>query len=151
MRAKRQGQWRKRLAAKLIGLVQRKELAKMAGGWRGFFPRGAVDPPIGEVIGLGEKFLNRSIQGEAILSLGKGLEFFEHGARGLVNIMPFTCMPGMVVGAMTNHLRGEAHDMPAINLAYDGQSQTNTQARLEAFMYQVHNFNHPNGGGGGRG
>jgi predicted nucleotide-binding protein (sugar kinase/HSP70/actin superfamily) len=92
---------------------------------------------------LGEKFLDRSFQGEAILSLGKGLEFYRHGASGLVNIMPFTCMPGMIVGGLTNSLRAQAGGMPVLNLAFDGQSQTNTQARLEAFMYQVHNFRNP--------
>jgi predicted nucleotide-binding protein (sugar kinase/HSP70/actin superfamily) len=143
MRANRQGQWRKRIAAVLTGLVQNHELKKVAKSWKGFFPHGTAEPPINSTISLGERFVDRSFQGEAILSLGKGLEFFERGARGLVNIMPFTCMPGMVVGALTNHLRSEASGMPAINLAYDGQSQTNTQARLEAFMYQVNNFNNP--------
>ncbi|MDR1296083.1 MAG: acyl-CoA dehydratase activase-related protein, partial [Deltaproteobacteria bacterium] len=149
MRAGRQGLWRPRLSAWLTGLAQRREVSRMARAWRGFFPGGATDPPVAEVVGLGEKFLNRSFQGEAILSLGKGLEFYERGARGLVNIMPFTCMPGMVVGALTGSLRREAEGMPAINLAYDGQSQTNTQARLEAFMYQVHNFDNPRGLGRG--
>ncbi|MDR1677861.1 MAG: acyl-CoA dehydratase activase-related protein [Deltaproteobacteria bacterium] len=143
MRANRQGQWRKRITAVLTSLVQNHELSKISKGWKGFFPHGTKEPPIDSIVSLGEHFVDRSFQGEAILSLGKGLEFFEHGARGLVNIMPFTCMPGMVVGALTNHLRNEASGMPAINLAYDGQSQTNTQARLEAFMYQVNNFNNP--------
>ncbi|MDR1111702.1 MAG: acyl-CoA dehydratase activase [Deltaproteobacteria bacterium] len=143
MRANRQGLWRKRVAAVMTSLVQNMEIKKLSRGWKGFFPRGAQEPPIDSTVALGERFIDRSFQGEAILSLGKGLEFFERGARGLVNIMPFTCMPGMVVGALTSHLRSEASGMPAISLAYDGQSQTNTQARLEAFMYQVHNFNNP--------
>ncbi|MDR0621784.1 MAG: acyl-CoA dehydratase activase-related protein, partial [Deltaproteobacteria bacterium] len=143
MRAGRQGEWRKRLASILTGLVQNHELNKVAKSWKGFFPHGTKEPPIDSTVSLGERFLHRSFQGEAILSLGKGLEFYERGARGLVNIMPFTCMPGMVVGALTGHLRDEAAGMPAISLAYDGQSQTNTQARLEAFMYQVNNFNNP--------
>jgi predicted CoA-substrate-specific enzyme activase len=141
MRANRQGQWKKRLAAILTGLVQHRELSKLSKSWKGFFPDGGKEPPIDSIIKLGERFVDRSFQGEAILSLGKGLEFYKRGARGLVNIMPFTCMPGMVVGALTGHLREEASGMPAISLAYDGQSQTNTQARLEAFMYQVSNFN----------
>ncbi|MDR2302240.1 MAG: acyl-CoA dehydratase activase-related protein, partial [Deltaproteobacteria bacterium] len=143
MRANRQGQWRKRLVTILTDLVQNHELNKIARSWKGFFPHGTTEPPIDSTVALGERFLHRSFQGEAILSLGKGLEFYHRGAKGLVNIMPFTCMPGMVVGALTGHLREEASGMPAINLAYDGQSQTNTQARLEAFMYQVNNFNHP--------
>jgi predicted nucleotide-binding protein (sugar kinase/HSP70/actin superfamily) len=145
MRARRAGAWRKRLKADMTSLVQNFEISRLSKSWRGFFPEGPTEPPVSEVVELGEKFLNRTFQGEAILSLGKGLEYYERGARGLVNIMPFTCMPGMVVGGLTGRLRQEASGMPAISLAYDGQSQTNTQARLEAFMYQVGNFTNPHG------
>jgi predicted nucleotide-binding protein (sugar kinase/HSP70/actin superfamily) len=143
MRAGRAGAWRKRMAATLTSLVQGLDLRRLAKSWRGFFPESPVDPPVSEVVELGERFVHRAFQGEAILSLGKGLEFYERGARGLVNIMPFTCMPGMVVGGLTGRFRREAEGMPALNLAYDGQSQTNTQARLEAFMYQVGSFKNP--------
>ncbi|MDR1657260.1 MAG: acyl-CoA dehydratase activase [Deltaproteobacteria bacterium] len=143
MRAKRAGQWVRTMTTALTGLVQDLDFNRLAKSWKGFFPDGAKEPPIASVIDLGERFLNRAFQGEAILSLGKGLEFYLHGARGLVNVMPFTCMPGMVVSGLTGDLRQEAKGMPALNLAYDGQSQTNTQARLEAFMYQVNNFKNP--------
>ncbi|MDR2443232.1 MAG: acyl-CoA dehydratase activase [Deltaproteobacteria bacterium] len=143
MRAKRVGKWLKTMAFNLTSLIQGLDLNRLAKAWRGFFPDGATDPPVSEVIDFGERFLNRAFQGEAILSLGKGLEFFQHGAKGLVNVMPFTCMPGMIVSGLTSDLRDQASGMPAINLAFDGQSQTNTQARLEAFMYQVHNFKSP--------
>jgi predicted nucleotide-binding protein (sugar kinase/HSP70/actin superfamily) len=145
MRARREGLWRRQLACSLTFLVQELDLAALARPWSGFFPGPAKEPPIREVIGLGEKFLHRSFQGEAILSLGKGLEYYQHGARGLVNIMPFTCMPGMIVGGLTNRLRSLTGGMPALSLAFDGQSQTNTQARLEAFMYQVRTFQNPAG------
>jgi predicted CoA-substrate-specific enzyme activase len=145
MRAARIGHWRRRLKSTLIGLVQGFDLGRLAKAWKGFYPEGPLEPPISEVIDFGEKFMSRTFQGEAILSLGKALEFYERGARGLVNIMPFTCMPGMVVGGLTGRMREAADGMPAINLAYDGQSQTNTQARLEAFMYQVGQFRNPHG------
>ncbi|MDR2422929.1 MAG: acyl-CoA dehydratase activase [Deltaproteobacteria bacterium] len=143
MRAARQGQWKKRLAAALTSLAQAHDQRALAKPWAGFFPGGAKDPPIREIVSLGENFLPRAFQGEAILSLGKGLEFYRQGARGLVNIMPFTCMPGMIVGGLTNRLRAMARGLPALSLAYDGQSQSNAQARLEAFMGQVHNFRAP--------
>jgi predicted nucleotide-binding protein (sugar kinase/HSP70/actin superfamily) len=143
MRAARVGDWRKRLSAVLTGLIQNRELNRLTAPWKGFHPDGAKEPPVSDVVKLGEKFMGRAFQGEAILSMGKSLEYFEHGAQGLVNIMPFTCMPGMVVGGLTNRLRAEAAGMPAINLAFDGQSQTNTQARLEAFMFQARNFKNP--------
>jgi predicted CoA-substrate-specific enzyme activase len=140
MRAARRGDWKKRFAALLTNLFQDRDFNRLSKSWKGFFPEPVKEPPVSKVVELGEKFLHRTFQGEAILSLGKGLEFYSRGARGLVNVMPFTCMPGMVVGGLTDRLRDEASGMPAISLSFDGQRQTNTQARLEAFMYQVHNF-----------
>jgi hypothetical protein len=140
MRAARGGDYAGRFKHAATAWFQARDLRWLGGPWQGFFPGGAVEPPVKGLIDLGEKFLHRSFQGEAILSLGKGLEFFHHRAGGLVNIMPFTCMPGMVVGGLTQNFRDAAGGMPSLNLSYDGQSQTNTQARLEAFMYQVKNF-----------
>ncbi len=140
MRAGRGGDWPGRLKHMLISWVQSRDLKTLAKPWHGFFHQGAIDPPVKGVVKLGEKFLHRSFQGEAILSLGKGLEFYQHEACGLVNIMPFTCMPGMVVGGLTQNFRDACEGMPSLNLSFDGQSQTNTQARLEAFIYQVKSF-----------
>jgi predicted nucleotide-binding protein (sugar kinase/HSP70/actin superfamily) len=138
MRARRAGDLKKRLAAGAVGWLQKREMKKLAAPWQGFFQ--AAEPPVSELIGRAEKFIHPSFQGEAILSVGKGLEFFHHRAAGLVNIMPFTCMPGMVVGGLTRSLREASGGLPWLNLSFDGQSQTNTQARLEAFMGQVRAF-----------
>ncbi|MDR2200209.1 MAG: acyl-CoA dehydratase activase [Deltaproteobacteria bacterium] len=140
MRAKRAGDLKKRLKTKLTMMAQDHELRLLLKPFRGFFPEGSADPPVSATVRLGERFLPRAFQGEGILSLGKGLEFYEKGASGVVNIMPFTCMPGMVVGSLGQAFRESADGLPLLNLAFDGQSQTNTQARLEAFMYQVENF-----------
>ncbi|MDR2354058.1 MAG: acyl-CoA dehydratase activase [Deltaproteobacteria bacterium] len=143
MRAKRSKDYQKRLKTFLTHVVQDYELKKIYKTFQGFFPHKLVDPPVGEVIELGEHFLHRAFQGEAILSLGKAYEFYFHGASGVVNIMPFTCMPGMVVGGLSANFREKAGHMPLLSLAFDGQSQTNTQARLEAFMFQARSFNNP--------
>ncbi len=140
MRAGRRGDWRGRWKNTVISWFQARDLGKLARPWGGFFHQGAVDPPVKGLIAEGEKFLHRSFQGEAILSLGKGMEFYHAQASGLVNIMPFTCMPGMVVGGLTQSFREACQGLPSLNLSFDGQSQTNTQARLEAFMYQVKSF-----------
>ncbi|MDR1313823.1 MAG: acyl-CoA dehydratase activase [Deltaproteobacteria bacterium] len=140
MRARRGGHVKKRLKTRLTLMVQDWELSRLASAFDGFFPGGAKEPPVSEVVKLGENFLDRAFQGEAILSLGKAVEMYRHGARGVVNIMPFTCMPGMVVGGLSTRLRELCGGLPLLNLAFDGQSQTNTQARLEAFMYQVSHF-----------
>jgi predicted nucleotide-binding protein (sugar kinase/HSP70/actin superfamily) len=140
MRARRGGHLGKRLKTRLTMMVQDWELSRLSAPFEGFFPGGTKEPPVSEVIRLGEHFLDRAFQGEAILSLGKAVEMYRHGARGMVNIMPFTCMPGMVVGGLSTRLRDLCGGLPLLNLAFDGQSQTNTQARLEAFMYQVSHF-----------
>jgi predicted nucleotide-binding protein (sugar kinase/HSP70/actin superfamily) len=85
-------------------------------------------------------YLHPSFEGEAILSLGKSRDFVRKGVAGLVNIMPFTCMPGTVVNFLLEKFRRENQNIPFLNLAYDGQEQTHTRTRLEAFMYQVREF-----------
>ncbi|MFP3868142.1 MAG: acyl-CoA dehydratase activase [Desulfobacteraceae bacterium] len=106
------------------------------------------EPCIAETIAYAHGYLHPSFEGEAILSIGKSKDFFRKGASGLVNIMPFTCMPGTVVNALFKRFREEHDNIPFINLVYDGQEQTNTRTRLEAFMYQVRQFQKCRGLGG---
>ena len=46
-------------------------------------------------------------------------------------------MPGNIVTAVFNRFRDQYGGIPILNLSYDGQGKTNSQTRLEAFMYQV--------------
>jgi predicted CoA-substrate-specific enzyme activase len=99
------------------------------------------EPAVVETMALAQGYLDPSFEGEAILSLGKSRDFVRKGAAGLVNIMPFTCMPGTVVNSLFKRFREEHGNIPFLNLAYDGQEQTHTRTRLEAFMYQVRQYN----------
>jgi predicted CoA-substrate-specific enzyme activase len=85
-------------------------------------------------------YLDCSFEGEAILSVGKSIDFAKRGASGIVNIMPFTCMPGTIVSTLLKRYQEENSNIPILNMAYDGQEQTNTLTRLEAFMYQAKQF-----------
>jgi predicted CoA-substrate-specific enzyme activase len=85
-------------------------------------------------------YLDASFEGEAILSIGKTIDFSKRGASGIVNIMPFTCMPGTIVSTLLKRYREENNNIPFLNMAYDGQEQTNTLTRLEAFMYQAKEY-----------
>ena len=98
------------------------------------------EPDISETLALAQSYLHDSFEGEAILSIGKSRDFVKKGVAGLVNIMPFTCMPGTVVNSLFSRFRDEHDNIPFLNLAYDGQEQTHTLTRLEAFMYQVRQF-----------
>ena len=98
------------------------------------------EPKIRSIFRKAKPYLDSSFEGEAILSVGKTIDFARRGASGVVNIMPFTCMPGTIVSALLKRYREENNNIPILNMAYDGQEQTNTLTRLEAFMYQAKEF-----------
>jgi len=98
------------------------------------------EPKTRSIFRKAKPYLDPSFEGEAILSVGKTVDFARRGASGVVNIMPFTCMPGTIVSTLLKRYREENHNIPILNMAYDGQEQTNTLTRLEAFMYQAKEF-----------
>jgi predicted CoA-substrate-specific enzyme activase len=98
------------------------------------------EPTTDEVLALAKPYLDPSFEGEAILSIGKTMDFALKGASGVVNVMPFTCMPGTVVSAILKRYREENGNLPVLNMAYDGQEQSNIMTRLEAFMYQASQY-----------
>ncbi len=119
--------------------VQRKEEHRLTEVFNGCL-RNLEEPPISQTLAYARDYLHDSFEGEAILSIGKSRDFVKKGVAGLVNIMPFTCMPGTVVNALFKRFREEHGNIPFLNLSYDGQEQTNTRTRLEAFMYQVRQY-----------
>jgi predicted nucleotide-binding protein (sugar kinase/HSP70/actin superfamily) len=72
--------------------------------------------------------------------VGKCADYVKKGCSGLVNVMPFTCMPGTIVGAVMKQYRENHNNIPFLNMAYDGQEETNTLTRLEAFMHQARQY-----------
>lgn len=98
------------------------------------------EPKIRAIFKKAKPYLDSSFEGEAILSIGKSIDFAKRGACGIINIMPFTCMPGTIVSALLKRYREENNNIPILNMAYDGQEQTNTLTRLEAFMFQAREY-----------
>jgi len=98
------------------------------------------EPKIRSIFKKAKPYLDSSFEGEAILSVGKTVDFAKRGASGVVNIMPFTCMPGTIVSTLLKRYQEENNNIPILNMTYDGQEQTNTLTRLEAFMYQAKGF-----------
>jgi len=99
------------------------------------------EPTTEELLGNSHSYLPSSVGGEAILSIGKAIDFIRKGISGMVNVMPFTCMPGMIVTAISKRLREDINFIPWINLSYDGQEDIQTQKRIEAFIYQAKQYN----------
>ena len=91
-----------------------------------------------ELLHLAEPYLHKSFSGEAILSIGKTIEYIRDcGASGVINVMPFTCMPGTIVTGLFKRIHDDYDGFPCISLSYAGQQTLNLRTRLEAFMYQA--------------
>ena len=96
-----------------------------------------AEHPIRHVIDLARPYIDESFEGEAILSIGKMVEYHEDGFGGVVNVMPFTCMPSTIVSTQTRRLSADCNEMPILNLSFDGQEDPTLTTRLEAFVEQV--------------
>ncbi len=99
--------------------------------------RSLREPRIEETLALARPYIHPSFEGEAVLSVGKTIDFLRRGVAGIVNVMPFTCMPGTITNAVLKRLREEQGAFPFLNIAYDGQQDSQTLTRLEAFMHQA--------------
>ena len=94
------------------------------------------EPDTKEILKKASPYIDSSFEGEAILSIGKSIDLLERGSAGIINAMPFGCMPGTIVAAL---LRGVSRDraIPCINIPYDGTESPTTEIQLEAFMDQT--------------
>ncbi len=115
--------------------IQRKEERRLEEPFMGFLQYGD-EPPVEIVIDKARPYIDASFEGEAILSVGKAIDFIDKGVSGIINVMPFTCMPGTISGAILRLVQ-KKYNVPIMNVAYDGQGLANVDTRLEAFMYQV--------------
>jgi len=95
------------------------------------------EPAIDEVLRLAKPYIDASFEGEAVLSVGKAIDYVHKGCAGIANILPFSCMPGTVVTALSEKIRKDSGNIPWINIDYDGVEEDTVRSRLEAFMYQA--------------
>jgi len=134
-----------KLAGNLLGLgkqfvverVQSYEVNRMTRVFQGSFRFQDKEPPARHTIDKGSKYLDSSMRGEAVLSMGRAIEYAEEGFDGVVNLAPFNCMPGTIVNALLDHYRRDHNDIPVLKCAYDGLKQLSEDTRLEAFVHQA--------------
>jgi predicted nucleotide-binding protein (sugar kinase/HSP70/actin superfamily) len=89
------------------------------------------EPPVEDTVAAGKRYLPFNIGGEAILSLGRSVEFAHQGAAMVINASPFSCMAGTVCAALFAKMEKELQ-IPIVNLFYDGRGDEN--ARLPVFL-----------------
>ncbi len=138
-RSRSKGRWgiliKNLLKVKYQEMIERKYTKIFEGSLRH-----AHEPSIDELLKMASPYIHDSFEGEAILSVGKAIDYIRKGASGIVNTSPFQCMPGTVTSGIFKRLKDEHKNIPVLNLFYDGQEDASFETKIEAFMYQVYIF-----------
>jgi len=92
--------------------------------------------PTQGIIDRGHQYLTPAVEGEAILSMGRVVEYAEHGYDGIVNIIPFGCMPGTIVSLLLHQFRQD-YGLPVLNVVVEGTKDPGESIRFEAFLQQA--------------
>ncbi|MDE1889324.1 MAG: CoA activase [Planctomycetota bacterium] len=119
-------------------IVQRYDAHKLMKVFKGRIRHFLKDASIKELIRKGKPYIDDSYKGDPVLSMGKAVEYVTEGFDGIVNVIPFHCMPGTVVNGVLERFQKEYNGMPCLKLSFDGQERTNEETRLEAFMHQAY-------------
>ncbi len=90
-----------------------------------------------ELIREGSRYVHPSFGGEAICSMGKARDFAHRNMDGIVNVIPFNCMPGVTVAMLSQAFRRHHENIPFLNLDYDGFVDASRDAKIVSFMSQV--------------
>ncbi len=85
-------------------------------------------------------YIHRDYDGDPCIALGTAAALADTGISGVANILPFTCMPGTAIAAVSDSLRQDFDSIPWINVDYDGEDITGIETRLQAFVYQAKEF-----------
>jgi predicted nucleotide-binding protein (sugar kinase/HSP70/actin superfamily) len=130
--------WKGIIKAIFQGYIQHHDETKMINRFRKYL---SIDheSPVLQVVRLAGPYLPIDLRGEALLSIGKAIDFANQGASGIINCMPFNCMPGTIVTSLSRKISQDLGDMPWLNISYEGLQDTGEETRLDAFMDQVKN------------
>jgi len=83
---------------------------------------GYEEPGIEEVLELAQPYLPfPGAEGEMVMNMGRSAYLALHGADGIVDISPFTCMNGVVSEAIYPKLSRDYASIPIRNFYFDGQ------------------------------
>jgi predicted nucleotide-binding protein (sugar kinase/HSP70/actin superfamily) len=133
---RQKGKWKDLAFMWIQHHVQKWDEHRLASVFKGAL-RSLEEPSTESLLEQARPYLDPAHEGEAILSVGKSIDYARRGLSGLIAVMPFTCMPGTIVTAISKRLREDLQSIPYLSLAYDGLDEVHSQTRLEAFMYQV--------------
>jgi len=118
-------------------MVQERDLRRVTGIFEGVVGDFLYEEPTPHVVDKAKPYLMPAVRGEAILSMGRAVEYVEKHFHGVINVAPFNCLPGNIVNALLKKFSEVYMDVPVLKMSYDGLRQASEETRLEAFMYQA--------------
>ena len=101
---------------------------------------GYEEPPVTEILKLARPYLPATgALGEMVLSVGKAAYLAQHGADGIVDISPFTCMNGIVTESIYPRLSKDFGGIPIRSFYFDG-TQSSLDRDLGIYMELVRSY-----------
>lgn len=85
-------------------------------------------------------YVDKNYDGDPPIALGTASVLAKRDISGVVAVLPFTCMPGTLIASVSQLFRKDHNDIPWMNIAYDGQDDSSTDTRLQAFMHQAQEY-----------
>jgi len=130
-----EGGWREWSKQKLTEIVLESVAEPIRKQFDGSIEQFARELPTQEILNRGQTYLTPAVEGEAILSMGRVVEYAENGFNGIVNIVPFGCMPGTIVSLLLHQFRQD-YGLPFLNVVVEGTKDSRQHIELEAFYDQ---------------
>jgi len=96
--------------------------------------------PLNAMLQLCSPYVHKDYDGDPVIAMGSAAYLSTRGVSGIAAILPFTCMPGTLVAAVSDSFRKDHGNIPWINVAYDGQDSVSLDTRLQAFVFQVKEY-----------
>jgi len=84
----------------------------------------------------GERHFSFDVGTESVLSIGGALEYVAHGCDGIVNVYPFTCMPGTMATAVLGPLLAKMR-VPYLEVPCDGTHRASRETQIRTFVWQA--------------
>lgn len=128
------------IKSKLQGFMQHSSEFLITGGLKRKIDSSKI-AHINDLLQLCDTYVHRDYDGDPPLAMGMASYLCGKGISGVAAILPFTCMPGTLISAVSDSFRKDHNNIPWINIAYDGQDSVTLDTRLQAFGHQVVEFN----------
>jgi predicted nucleotide-binding protein (sugar kinase/HSP70/actin superfamily) len=135
------GEWIGFLGTKALGAYKQHTEHRMFDRVKHLLRHGA-DPSMRDLFEMARPYFDPLLGTETLLTIAKSVHYAQSGVSGIVNVMPFSCMPGIVVTGLAARVRSDFDQLPWLDVNFDGQRITNIRTRLEAFVHQVAQYSY---------